>query len=122
MSLVWWMVGPSIGAWLAVMALVGTRTGVDVLFGMLGPLVAASVSWVMAVRTHRRSPERLTSVMITAFAAKMVFFGAYVAVMLQDLALRPVPFVVSFTSYFVALYLMEALALRRLFAGSGASR
>ena len=56
--------------------------------------------------------------MIAAFAVKMVFFGAYVAVMLRRLSLRPVPFVVSFTAYFIALYLIEALSLQRLFAGS----
>ena len=48
--------------------------------------------------------------MMAAFAAKMVFFGAYVAVMLQGrLRVRPVPFVASFTAYFIALYLVEAL-------------
>jgi hypothetical protein len=31
--------------------------------------------------------------------------------------LRPLPFVASFTGYFVALYLTEALLMRRLFAG-----
>ncbi len=40
-------------------------------------------------RTYRRNPERLTAVMIAAFAGKMVFFGAYVAVMLRVLSLRP---------------------------------
>jgi hypothetical protein len=45
----------------------------------------------------------------------MVFFGAYVAVMLAVLRLRPIPFVLSFTGYFIGLYLMEALYLRRLF-------
>ena len=54
--------------------------------------------------------------MVTAFAAKLVFFGAYVAVMLLALSLRPIPFVVSFTAYFIALHLAEALCLRRLFA------
>jgi hypothetical protein len=34
--------------------------------------------------------------------------------MLRGFALRPVPFVASFTSYFIALYAMEALFLRRL--------
>ena len=40
----------------------------------------------------------------------MVFFGAYVAV--GDAAVvgvQPVPFVVSFTGYFIGLYLTEAL-------------
>jgi hypothetical protein len=37
--------------------------------------------------------------------------------------MRPVPFMVSFTSAFVTLYLMEALYLQRLFAdGLRASR
>jgi hypothetical protein len=44
-----------------------------------------------------------------------VFFGAYVVVMLRVLALRPGPFVASFTSYFIALHMMEALFMRRLF-------
>ena len=46
----------------------------------------------------------------------MVFFGVYVTVMLKVLALRPLPFVVSFTAYFIALHVIEALCLRRLFA------
>jgi hypothetical protein len=114
---VFWMAGVSVLAWLAV--LVVTDVGTEVFWGMLGPLVVACGSWVMADRTFRQSPERLTGVMAAAFAGKMVFFGAYVAIMLTVVALRPVPFVVSFTGYFVALHLGEALLLRRLFVGGG---
>jgi len=42
-------------------------------------------------------------------------FGAYVAVMIRVVALRPVPFIASFTGYLAGLYLMEALYLRHLF-------
>ena len=85
-----------------------------VMLGLVGPLLVASVSWVIAERTWRREPERLTGVMAAAFGAKMVFFAAYVAFMLSVLSLRPVPFVASFTTSFIALHLAEALALRRL--------
>jgi hypothetical protein len=60
------------------------------------------------------APERLAGVMMTGFALKAVFFGVYVVVMLRVMMLRPVPFVVSFTAYFITLYAMEALLLRRL--------
>jgi hypothetical protein len=60
-------------------------------------------------RTFRRDPSRLTSLMMLAFAAKMVFFAAYVAVALKILAVRPVPFVASFVVSFIALYLIEAV-------------
>ncbi len=118
MKAVGWMVGASVASWLAAMAILGTRTGVEILFGMLGPLAVASATWLMAEGTYKRHPERLTSLMMTAFAGKIVFFGAYVTVVLTVLSPRSIPFVVSFTSYFIALHLTEALCLRRLFSGA----
>jgi hypothetical protein len=90
--------------------------GLEVLFGMAGPLAVTVTSWVLVERTYRQHPERLTSVMVAAFGAKMVFFGVYVAVMLKLFSLRPVPFALSFTAYFIALHLAEAFNLKRLFA------
>lgn len=110
------MVAAGVGSWLATAALVDARTRVEVLFGMLGPLAVAAGSWVLAARTYARNAQALTSVLIAAFAVKVVFFGVYVVVMLELLLLRPVPFVASFVSYLVGLYLMEALYLRRMLA------
>jgi hypothetical protein len=111
---VWWMAGASLCTCFA--ATVLARSGPELFLGMVAPLVVATLTWVLAERTFRRNPERLTALMVTAFGAKMVFFGAYVAIGLKVLSLRPIPFVVSFTSYFVVLHLAEALCLRRLFA------
>lgn len=93
-----------------------------VILGCVGPLLVAAASWVVAERTWRRDPERLTAVMMAAFAGKMVFFAAYVAFMLSVLSLPPPPFVVSFTLSFIALHLVEAFALKRLLSASGAVR
>ena len=101
---------------LIAVAIVGRPSAVGVLLGMLAPLVAASVSWVFTERTYKRDPQQLTGLMLNAFGAKMLFFGAYVGVMLKIVEVRPVPFVLSFTAYFIALYLTEALLMRRLFA------
>ena len=105
----------SAASWFVAALVVDRRTGIEILFGMLGPLVATLSTWVLAERIYRRRAEILTTVMATAFVAKIVFFGAYVAFVILLLRFRPVPFVLSFTSYFIALYLMEALYLRRLF-------
>lgn len=86
----------------------------EVFFGMLGPFVAAAVSWIAYERTHRSAPERLTNLMIAAVALKMLVFGAYVVVLIRVVGFRPVPFVVSFAGYFIALHAMEALFLQRL--------
>jgi hypothetical protein len=109
-----WMAGTSVGSWL-VLTLTRSEANPEALLGMIGPLLAACASWVAVERMHAVAPERVMSVMLTAFMVKMMFFGVYVAAMLRGLELRRTPFVVSFTVYFIALYAMEALFLKRLF-------
>jgi hypothetical protein len=113
-----WMVGASVGSWLVIAAWSGVSGSREVLFGMLAPLLGAATTWVLVARAFPSRPESVTPLMVAMFAAKLVFFGAYVTIMLRVLALRPLPFVVSFTTYFIALHLFEALCLQRLFAGS----
>jgi len=110
-----WMVGASVVSWLIVSRVAGAGANPEVLYGMLAPLVIAAGSWVVTERTYRSKPERLTGVMVQGLAIKAVFFGAYVVTMLRVLGLRPVTFVVSFTSYFIALHVTEALFMQRLF-------
>jgi hypothetical protein len=107
------MAGAGAGSWVAIGA-VERSLNPELFWGMAGPLLATVGTWLAIALTHGRAPERLNTVMVMGFALKAVFFGAYVVVMLRVLAMRPVPFVVSFTGYFIALYAMEALFLRRL--------
>ena len=115
MKAVGWMVGASLVAWLIAARVTGEGANPEVLYGLLGPLVVASVSWLVTERTYRANPERLTGVMVKGLGIKAVFFGAYVAGMLRVMHLRPVPFVVSFTVSFIALHLLEAMFMQRLF-------
>lgn len=123
MKQVAWMIGASVGSAVMAIAWLGAGTAREVLLGMVGPLVAVAITWIVTERAHKENPGRVTALMIKAFAGKIVFFGAYVAIMLTQPWLQPVPFVASFTSYFIALYLFEALCLQRLFAaGTTGSR
>ena len=111
-----WMAGASLVSWLAVKAVGGDAVNPEALYGMLGPLAAACITWVAVYQTWRSNPVGLTGVMIVGFAAKLAFFALYVAIMIRVLELRPVPFVLAFVSYFIALYAMQALFLKRLTA------
>jgi len=113
-----WMAGVSVAAWLAASVVTDRTTSIELFLGMLAPLVVACTTWVMVERTHRRNPQAVTGLLLAGFAFKLVLFGGYVAVMLRVLHLRPVPFTVSFSSYFIVLHFVEALFLRRLFAGA----
>ena len=96
-------------------AVFGARYGREVWLGMLAPLAVVAVTAVLTERVHRVNPDGLTSVMISAFAGKLVFFGAYVGLAIGVLGVQPVPFAASFAGYFIALHMIEALWLRRLF-------
>ena len=114
-GLIVWMTGASVATWMAATALFGARFGLDILGGMIGPLAAACATWALTERTYRMAPERLTSLLAAGFGAKVVFFAAYVTLMVRGLGLSPAPFAASFTGYFVALLLAEALAMQKLF-------
>ncbi len=96
-------------------AVLGARFGREVWIGMFAPLIVVGATWVLIERVYRANPQRLTSVMISAFAAKLVFFGVYVGLAIGVLGVKPVPFAASFTGYFIALHVVEALWLKRLF-------
>ena len=83
--------------------------------GMIGPLLAAMATWMLVTRTFRRDPAAVTGVMMTAFGAKVVFFGVYAVAMVKGFGLDVSVFGLSFAGFFIALYAAEAALFARLF-------
>ena len=108
---------PSLAS-IASAAVLSARFGREVWLGMFAPLLVFSITWVLMERVYKTQPARLTSVMISAFVGKLVFFGAYVGLAIGVLGAKPAPFAVSLTGYFIALHLIEALWLKRLLVSS----
>ena len=108
--------------WVALVATAGAvavalvpGAALEVLLGMAGPIVVGVGSLVLTDRTYKRSPERLTRLMVRAFLGKLVVFGLYMTAAVNLLALDAIWFAGSFTAAFVVLHLAEALHLQRLF-------
>jgi hypothetical protein len=116
MSPLAWMVGASLLSWLLITLVAARSPNPELFLGMLGPLVSAVITWIVVARTHRAAPERVTGVLMAGFGAKLVFFGLYLVVMLRVVELRMVPFAAAFVGYVIALYVLEALFFKRLFA------
>jgi hypothetical protein len=116
MKSAWWILAVSVLSALGITFLLGTQMASEVWLGMAGPLIAALGTWIAVQRTHRRAPEGVSAVLIKAFGAKIVFFGLYIAVALRSGFVDLVPFVISFTAYFLVLQGATAFLMRRLFA------
>jgi hypothetical protein len=105
-----------LAAWAAV--LIGQARGADALAGpvfsgMIGPLAAVGVSWWLVRRAHGRDPAGLMRVMVAAFAGKVVFFAAYVVAMIRVFGVEPRAFGLSFMSFLIGLYTVQAVLLSR---------
>ncbi|HXT69745.1 MAG TPA: hypothetical protein VN700_08315 [Vicinamibacterales bacterium] len=98
------------------------RVARPVFGGMLGPLIAAVATWIVTVRTYRRNPAEVAGLMMRAFLVKVLFFAAYVVVMVKVAELPVRLFGLSFTAFFIGLYAAEAVLIARLsrqsFSGS----
>ena len=114
MRLVWWMVAGSLLSSFAMTALLGAEAGLSILLGVIGPLIAVPWTSIAVERMHKRHPEAVTSLLIKAFTAKMAFFAGYMFIVFRLGLVRPIPFMMSFTGYFLALHITAAFALRRL--------
>lgn len=115
------MVAAGLAGWAALGAVGGSAVAPEAGFGMAAPLVAVVCSWLVTARIHAADPARVTGAMVVGLAAKAILFAVYVVVMVRVIGVRPVPFVLSFAGFFIALYAMEAYFLRQLFAGPGRS-
>ena len=109
-----WMVAGSVACWLIGSRLVAPELTPDIGFGMLGPLVAAVGTWMAISTGAEKHPTLVTQRLLLGLFVKALFFAGYVVAMVRVVHVRPVPFVVSFTIFFLGLLVIEALLLRRL--------
>lgn len=101
----------------ALAALVVSDAAVEIMLGLLAPLVVALGSWRMMESAYRRNPERLSRLMVRAFLGKLVFFAVYLTVTVGAFSLDRTWFIGAFAISFVVLHLTEAVQLQRLYTG-----
>jgi hypothetical protein len=114
MKLLWWMSTGSILTAIVLSFVVGKQTKMEIWFGMAGPLIATIVSWIAMVRQYARNNRGMTRLLMQAFAAKVVFFAVYIIVLLRSRCVRPIPFVLCFAGFYLALHIVEAIGLSRM--------
>ena len=114
MKAVWYVIAGCVVSWLVVGLGFARHVAVEILLGMGAPLAIAVATLVLVERAYRHDPRSVTPLMVQAFVAKMVLVGVYVAVVLGAMSVQATPFIISFTAYFIALYCVEFLYLRRM--------
>ena len=92
-----------------------STASLEIFLGMISPLLIGIGNLILVEKIYRKEPEKLTSFMAKAFWVKMVLYGVYFSFILGWYSLQAIPFVVSFTVYFVVFHVMEAFYFYCLF-------
>ena len=86
----------------------------EIWFGMLGPMLASVVTWVVIGREKILNQQKMLRCLIQAFVVKFLFFGAYIIVLVKTDQVRPGFFVCCFAVFYIALHVAETFELRRV--------
>ena len=81
----------------------------------LGMIIPWSISLISIVKTHsvyNLNPEKLINHMTKAMLIKMMSYGLLLIIIFNFISFNPLPFIISFTGYFLALHIIEAFTLR----------
>lgn len=86
----------------------------EIFLGMAAPLLVSIISIILNKNTFSKAPDKLTAVLIKSLIFKMIFFAVYMIVIFSFYTFEPIPFIISFTGFFIAFYVIDALFLQRL--------
>ena len=102
-------------SWFLIDWVMVSTASLEIFLGMISPLLIGISNLILVEKIYRKEPEKLTSFMAKAFWGKMVLYGVYFSFILGWYSLQAIPFVVSFTGYFVTFHIMEAFYFCYLF-------
>jgi len=86
----------------------------EIFLGMIAPLLVSLVSIRNSKKVFKDSPQKLTATLTKSFFVKMVVYALYFVLILSFYAFEPIPFVISFTGFFILFYIIEAIFLQQL--------
>ncbi len=91
----------------------------EIFLGMIAPLIIGVISILFISNVQKKSPEKVTNILLKTFMGKMIFYGAYFIYIFTFYSFTPIPFIISFVGYFITLHVCEALFLKSIFLSTG---
>ena len=86
----------------------------EIFLGMIAPLLVSIVSIQICKKAFSNSPSKLTASLTKSFLIKMILFALFFVIVLSFYTFEPIPFVISFTGFFILFYVIEAVFLQKL--------
>ncbi len=84
----------------------------EIFLGMVLPWLVSLISISKTYSVYNINSEKLIKHLTSAMLMKMLSYGLLLVIMFTFISFNPLPFIISFTGYFLALHITEAFTLR----------
>ena len=99
------------GTW-GLLSSVFPEISTEIFLGMIFPWMIFLFSVLITQFIHIKSSLNLTKYFSIAIIMKMILYGIIIVAIFTFISFNPVPFIISFTSYYLTLHLTEAFIVR----------
>ena len=86
----------------------------ELFLGWSGPIVAGFISQYFMTQAAKKDPYSVTKTLAKGFVLKMVFYGLYIIIFFKLYSFKPIPFLCSFSGFFLGLHALEAVIIQDL--------
>jgi hypothetical protein len=86
----------------------------EIFLGMAAPLLLSIVSIMWSESSFKKSPQHLTNTLVKSFIVRAIFLAVYFILIFTYYDFEQIPFIISFTGFFIIFYVIEALFIQKL--------
>ncbi len=88
--------------------------GLELFLGWILPVLAGTVTMYFIGSAAQKDPFLLTKTLVKGFVLKMVYYGAIILTLFKLYSFEPIPFICSFSGFFLGLHVLEAVIIKRI--------
>ena len=86
----------------------------EIFLGMIIPWIIFLFSVLITQYIHIKLSFNITKYISIAMIMKMILYGIIIVAIFSFMSFNPIPFIISFTGYYLMLHLTEAYIVRSL--------
>ena len=87
---------------------------VGIFIGWLLPILAGTVTMSFIASERKKGSIALTKAIAKGFVLKMIYYGISILFLFKYSSFQPIPFVCSFSGFFIGLHILEAVIIKRI--------
>ena len=87
---------------------------IELFFGWFLPAFAGVVTTYFIFSAQKKDAITVTKTIAKGFALKMIYYGVSILFLFKHYSFQPIPFVCSFSGFFMGLHVLEAIIIKRI--------